>query len=141
MRTWMVAGATTLVLIVGGQAAEARAGRGFGRLFSGRVYATPRPTAQTLSREARVEPRAGMLGYRPTLVVSPGRIASATAAGAVLPALAAETPAIAKPVGQPARAEPPKPRVQEARAPRPPCAPERMVGRVESDGDGFCLIN
>ena len=142
MRTWVVAGATTLILVVGSQAAEARAGRGLGRLFSGRVHATPRPVAPNLSRDARIEPKAGMPGYKPTLVITPGRVASASAVGTVLPVLATEAPANTKPAGQPARVEPSKPdHVREAQALRPTCAPERLVGRVESDGDGFCLIN
>ena len=142
MRTWVVAGATTLILVVGSPAAEARAGRGLGRLFSGRVHVTPRPAAPNLSREALIEPRAGMPGYGPTLVITPGRVASATAAGTVLPVLVAEAPATTKPAGRPVHGEPPKPdRVREAQALRPTCAPERLVGRVGSNGDGFCLIN
>jgi len=142
MRTWMVAGATTLMLVVGSQAAEARAGRGFGRLFSGRTHTTYRPAVPNPSRETRIEPRAGMPGSGSALVVTPGRVASAAAAGAVVPAWSAETSPTGERVAQPARSELPGLHpMQEARVLRPPCAPERTVGRVGSDGTGFCLIN
>ena len=136
MQTWMVAGATMLTLVIGSQAAEARAGRGFGRLFSMRAQAASRPVAP------RAGPIAGTSGYKPALFITPGQVAVATAAGAALPALATEPPPPRQPTAQPVPTEPLRlGPVQEARALHPPCAPERRVGRVGADGSGFCLIN
>lgn len=136
MRAWMIAGATMLTLVVGSQAAEARAGRGFGGLFSMRAQAASRPVAP------HVAPVVVTSGHKPAPFITSGQVAVATAAGTTLPVVSAETLPPGDPPAQPGTAEPLRPRpVQEARALRPPCAPERRVGRVGLDGTGFCLIN
>jgi hypothetical protein len=142
MRVWMVAAATTLVLAIGSQTAEARGGRGVGRLFSGHSHTTYRSVAQNQLSGARVEPRGGTLSYQPALSITPGRMASATAVSTALPASSAEMPSTGEFITQPARSEPlgPKP-VQEAVALRSSCAPHKRVGGLGDEGTGFCLIN
>ena len=142
MRTWMLAGATTLILAIGSQAAEARGGRGFGRLFSGHSHTSHRPIATTQPGGVRSEPKASTLSYQPTVVITPGRVASATAAGVALPALSLETPPVSRPITRPDPVEAVNPpAVQEARVLRPPCAPDRTVGGSGYEGTGFCLLN
>jgi hypothetical protein len=142
MRTWMVAGATILALTVGNEAAQARAGRGFARLFSGPSHTSYRSAALNQSSRVPSEPRTGAPGYRPALVLAPKPVGPVVAASAALPASAAEAPVPNVPVAQPTRVETPPPDpIREARALRPPCAAGRMVGGSGSEGTGFCLIN
>ena len=142
MRAWMVAGSTTLVLAIGGQTAEARGGRGFGRLFSGHSSTIYRPVAPNQLSGLRAEPRGGTMRYQPALSITPGRMASATTVSTVVPASSAETPSTSGTIAQPAQPKPLelKP-VREAAALRSPCAPQRRVGGLGDEGTGFCLIN
>ncbi|MGU3537719.1 hypothetical protein [Methylobacterium sp. A54F] len=140
MRTWIVAGVAVLALAGGSQEAEARGGRGFGRLFSGHVRTVDRPTVPGLSRAGRPEARTGTLRAEPALILTPGRTAAAAGAGAGVPALTAEAVPAGEPAARPARAETPRP-VQEARAVYPPCASDRRVGGLGQEATGFCLIN
>ncbi|QGY04593.1 hypothetical protein MMSR116_23795 [Methylobacterium mesophilicum SR1.6/6] len=142
MRTWMVAGAAILALTVGSDAAQARGGRGFARLFSGHSHTSYRSAALNQPSRVHAEPRAGILGYRPALVLAPKPVAPVVAASAALPASSAETLVPDVPAAPPTHVEtsPPAP-IREARALRPSCAPGRMVGGSGSEGTGFCLIN
>lgn len=148
MRTWMAVGASILVMVVGSQAAQARGGRGFARLFSGHAHPSYRSVALNQSSGANSEPKAGILSYRPALVLAPGPAASVVAPSAALPAISAEAPAPSEriapiePVAQPVREETPRLEpVREVRAHRPSCAPGRTVGGSGNEGTGFCLIN
>jgi hypothetical protein len=142
MRAWMVAGATTLVVTLGSQAADARAGRGFGRLFSGYSRPTHRTAAPSPSTGPRSEPRVATLSYRPAVDIAPRPVPSSAAVGAVMPAPSGVTVAISSPPGSSARPEAAgDPLIQEARAVRPSCAPGRTVGGSGQDGTGFCLLN
>jgi hypothetical protein len=140
MRAWMLAGA--LVLVVGGQPAEARAGRGLGRLFSGPPHTSYRPAAAARTSLTRVEVGPGTFSSLPALAPNSGRVAAATAASAVVASASTEMPRRSEPAAQPVRPEAARqPPVEVARATRPSCAPERSVGGVSGEGTGFCVIN
>jgi hypothetical protein len=138
MRAWILVGA--LFLVVGGQPAEARAGRGLGRMFSGQIHTSYRPARTSLTR---VEVGPGTFSSLPAPAPTSGRVAAATAVSAAVASASTEDmPRPGEPATQPVRAEPARrPPVQVARAPRPSCAPERSVGGVSGEGTGFCIIN
>jgi hypothetical protein len=142
MRAWMVAGATTLVLTIGSQTAEARGGRGFGRLFSSHSQTTYRSVVPNPSSGTRAEPRGGTLSYQPASSITPGRMASATAVSTALPASSAEMPSTSEPITQPVPSEPLRLNpVRETVALRSSCAPQRRIGGLGGRETGFCLIN
>ena len=137
MRTWLVIGAAALALAGGIQGAEAR-GRGFGRVFSGRAPTPYRPVAAPAAARPEM-PRSSRLVYQPALSITPARAAGAAA----VPVAAAAGLRLSDEPGStaPRPVLDPPPRVQEARAVAPPCAPERRIGGLKDPGAGFCLVN
>lgn len=143
MRTWLAVGAAVLSLAGSINAAEARARirMPFGRTVAPQRPLMPAPVAASPVQTGSVS----RVGYRPAIVITPGRAAVAAAATAAPIAAASDVAAGAEPTPKlhQVTAPPalPSRRIQEVRAIAPPCETGKRLGGIDREDARFCLIN